>query len=186
MKRIKPSPLQLAFIISFFAVGVPYWLIPYNKVNLPDALMAPGLVLVGFSALLLRARGVASFGQVSRIVGASVPAAVFVRVIVDCIKDPTSHNLWPFEIVIAALVGFACAVTGSIVGSVIARLFAKKSASVNHEPGRSNFSPSFFREKDQVESLVMKALTHASFFELIAMFKDAGDWHRFLDSLKGW
>lgn len=28
----------------FFAIGVPYWQIPYNKVNLPDAL--PGSMVL--------------------------------------------------------------------------------------------------------------------------------------------
>ncbi len=126
MKRIKPSRLQIAFIINFFAVGVSYWLMPYNKVNLPDALMAPGLSLVAVTALLLRACGVGSFGQVSRIVGASVPASVVVGIVVEVAKDPTAHNLWPFEIVIASLVGFACAAAGAIVGAVIAELFAKR------------------------------------------------------------
>ena len=46
-------------------------------------------------------------------VGASAPAAVAVRVFVEIILDPTSHNLWPFEIVIAAATGFACAAAGA-------------------------------------------------------------------------
>lgn len=30
--------LVAAFVISFFAVGVPYWQIPYAKVSLPNTL----------------------------------------------------------------------------------------------------------------------------------------------------
>src|SRR5688500_11230611 len=32
----------------------------------------------------------------------SVPVAVLARVVVDAAKDPTSHNLWPLEFIIAA------------------------------------------------------------------------------------
>jgi hypothetical protein len=40
------------------------------------------------------------------------------RVLVDCARDPTAHNLWPLEIFIALLVGFSCAFVGAIAGSV--------------------------------------------------------------------
>ena len=29
----------IAFLLTFVAVGVPYWVIPYNKINLPDAFL---------------------------------------------------------------------------------------------------------------------------------------------------
>jgi ABC-type branched-subunit amino acid transport system permease subunit len=44
---------------------------------------------------------------------------VLARVIVDVVRDPTSHNLWPFEIVIAVLVGAAAAVAGALLGSLL-------------------------------------------------------------------
>ena len=52
-------------------------------------------------------------------IGAAVPAAVWARVVVETAKDPTSHNLWPFEIAIAMVVGMACALIGAIAGGVI-------------------------------------------------------------------
>ncbi|MDP3608336.1 MAG: hypothetical protein Q8R74_04605 [Methylophilus sp.] len=124
MKQLKQSWLLFAFIANFFAVGVPYWLIPYNKLNLPSALMEWSLLLVGVSALLLCAYKVTSFWSAIRIVGASVPAAVFARMVVDVAKDPTSHNLWPLELIISLIVGFLCELAGSIAGSLIASLFA--------------------------------------------------------------
>jgi hypothetical protein len=38
------------------------------------------------------------------------------RVVVETFRDPTSHNLWPFEIIIAAVVGFAVACVGALLG----------------------------------------------------------------------
>lgn len=114
--------LRAAYLMSFLAVGIPYWLIPYHQVNLPSALIGPGLVLVVLAALGLRALSVASFWKITRVLGTTLAAAVLVRVIVEGIRDPSSHNLWPFEILIALLLGFACAVAGAAAGSLIARL----------------------------------------------------------------
>ena len=123
MGKVKQIWLPLAFLASFGAVGVFYWMIPYNQVNLPDSLMVPGMIVVGFAALALCSFRIAPFWRVTGIVGASVPAAVFARVLWDCAQDPTSHNLWPFEVVIALLVGLAVAFAGALAGGLIARWF---------------------------------------------------------------
>ena len=122
MGKLAQIWLPIAVISSFFAVGVPYWIIPYSKVDLPDALMTPGLFAVVFAALMLRAYGVASFWKVTGIVGASVPAAVFARVIWDCTQDPTAHNLWPLEVMIALPIGLGCALAGAIAGNLLAKV----------------------------------------------------------------
>ena len=97
--------LVAAFVIGFLAVGVPYWQIPYAKVSLPDTLYGAGLLVVGVLAAAARGFGKVRLLAVILAVGASVPAVVLVRVAVDVAKDPTAHNLWPFEFIIAALVG---------------------------------------------------------------------------------
>jgi hypothetical protein len=122
MDQIKNHGLSIAFVASFLAVGVPYWLIPYNKISLPDTLITPGLLVVGFSALMLYLFKVARSRKVIGIIGSSVPAAVLARVLVETWEDPTSHNLWPFEVIIALMLGLSCALAGAIVGSLFARL----------------------------------------------------------------
>ncbi|HEX5830649.1 MAG TPA: hypothetical protein VFY16_06695, partial [Gemmatimonadaceae bacterium] len=52
--------------------------------------------------------------------GGAVPTAVLARVVMDGVRDPTAHNLWPLEIVIAGLVGLGCALAGALVGSALA------------------------------------------------------------------
>jgi hypothetical protein len=111
--------LGIGFIVSFCFVGFPYWSVPYSNLNLPTALLGLGLWVVVISAFLLRYFRVASFWKVSAILGASIPAVVLARVVADGLKDPTSHNLWPFEMVIAFVVGAACSLTGSISAAVI-------------------------------------------------------------------
>jgi hypothetical protein len=78
------------------AVGIPYCMIPYNKVNLPDALPGPGLL--------------------------AVVAAVFLRIVVEGTADPTSHNLWPFEVIIAVGLGFSIAFAGAVIGRLAAKV----------------------------------------------------------------
>lgn len=124
MTPSKYSYVPIAFVVNFFAVGIPYWLIPYNKISLPDGLVHWGLTLVGISAWYFCASKVRSFWRAVRIAGSAVPAAVLARVIVDGVQDPTSHNLWPLEISIALVVGFLCALLGAAVGS-LCKLFAR-------------------------------------------------------------
>jgi len=110
--------LVAAFVISFFAVGYPYWQIPYAKVSLPNTLYGMGLVVVGVFAAAARAIGKARILSVILAVGAAVPAPILARIAADTAKDPTSHNLWPFEFIIAAVIGVLCSTVGTIVGSL--------------------------------------------------------------------
>jgi hypothetical protein len=119
MRPNKSRWLLVAVLASVAAVGVPYWRIPYANANLPDSLLTPALLVVAGSALLLCAGRVAGFWRATCAVGASVAIAVVIRVLVGVAQDPTSHNLWPIEVVIALAVGFLCAAAGAIGGSLV-------------------------------------------------------------------
>jgi hypothetical protein len=121
--------LIAAFVIGFFAVGIPYWRIPYAKVALPNTLYGTGLLVAGVLAAAVRALGKARLLAVIFVAGAAVPAAVLARVAVDAAKDPTSHNLWPFEFIIAAVVGLFCSSAGALIGSLPALFSHPKDAS---------------------------------------------------------
>ncbi|HTH28453.1 MAG TPA: hypothetical protein VL918_08300 [Sphingobium sp.] len=112
--------LALAFFGSFLTVGLPYWQIQYSQVSLPHAVWGLPLIVVVVLAALPRLMSAAGFWRTTLVVGASVPAAVFARVVYDTLSDPTSHNLWPFEIVLAAGPGFAAAFAGAISGKLLA------------------------------------------------------------------
>ena len=115
--------LAAAFLIGFFAVGLGYWPIPYSKVSLPDSVYGLGLIVVGGAAALTGAFSDNRFWRTVLVTGAAVPGAVFARVVFDGFRDPTSHNLWPLEILIALVVGLTVTVLGSLLGSVFRRLF---------------------------------------------------------------
>lgn len=107
------------FLLCFLIVGVPYWLMPYNEVTLPNAVLGPGLLTIVIFALILQTSKKFAFKRVMLISGLVVPAVVFVRVCWDIVSDPTSHNLWPFEIIIAIIVGFVPAFTGALLGNLV-------------------------------------------------------------------
>ena len=125
---------RTAFLLSFFCVGIPYWLIPYQQVNLPAALMSAGLAVVVLAALCLRAFSITPFWKTVRLLGWSPAAAVIARVLVEGIRDPSSHNLWPFEVIIALLLGFACSLTGAALGSLAAWLLGNRNDSMAGDP----------------------------------------------------
>lgn len=110
---------RIAFAAVFLAVGIPYWLVPYNK-TIPNAVIAIGVTAVVAVAAILAFRGL-KLARALLVPGLAVPAAALARVIVEGILDPTSHNLWPFEIVIAALLGLAAALPGALLGWLLAR-----------------------------------------------------------------
>jgi hypothetical protein len=106
------------FAAGFLAVGVPYWLLPYGKVDLPNPLLGAGLLVVIVAAALTRFYSGRPFLQVAAVMGSVFPAVVMVRVAVEVSRDPTSHNLWPFEVVIAMFVGGVAALPGTMLGSL--------------------------------------------------------------------
>lgn len=113
---------QPGFAAAFLAVGIPYWLIPYSKLNLPDGVLGVGLLVVVVAAAVARISSGRRFFVVVAVMGASVPAAVMARVIFDGFRDSSSHNLWPFELVIAVFVGGVVAFVGALIGSLVLRM----------------------------------------------------------------
>lgn len=110
--------IVLAWLVAFLAVGLPYWSIPYGSVSLPSGLPTVGLLVVGGIALFLVASRRLSLGMSTGILGSTVPAVVLVRVVVEVAGDPTSHNLWPFELVIAGVTGVVVAGAGAGIGAL--------------------------------------------------------------------
>jgi hypothetical protein len=113
--------LAAAFTGSFFAVGIPYWQIPYSQASLPSDIWGFALLAVAALAAISRVVSTARFWSASLIVGAAAPAAVLARVIADVMSDPTSHNLWPLEIILSAAPGFLAAATGALIGGLLVR-----------------------------------------------------------------
>jgi hypothetical protein len=119
MQRTCLSWLVPAFLAGLLAVGTPYWLLPYRAAEPPGAFVNPALLAPGLFALLLVLLRLATTRLAIGVMAACVPAAIALRVAVEAIRDPTAHNLWPFELVVGALLGVAVAVPGAVLGLLL-------------------------------------------------------------------
>ncbi|MEQ8313102.1 MAG: hypothetical protein RL839_04145 [Gammaproteobacteria bacterium] len=113
---------QLAFWISFLALGIPYWIQPYDQLTLPNSLFSIGTPVMMLSALCLRGFFKVAFSDALLITGSVAPVTVLIRIVVEVFLLPDSHNLWPFELLIACLFGLIIATIGVLAGSLIARV----------------------------------------------------------------
>ncbi len=117
----RPTPLDLQWLVGchllgFLAVGIPFWMLDYSAMTLPGSLPLPGLMLVGaLSMYLAVSRPIARMLVVLVMAGAIVDAWI-VRVAIDLVRDPTTHNLLPFEFVIVGFVSVAWAGGGVLAG----------------------------------------------------------------------
>jgi hypothetical protein len=99
--------------VALLACGMTLWPLPYSEVSLMGRPSFLSWMLLGSGAgflagLLVRRR----FLLPMLTVPAGFMLAVLGRVAVETAKDPTSHNLWPFEVAIAAGVGALAGVAG--------------------------------------------------------------------------
>ena len=108
--------LLLAFAVVVLAAGVPYWRLSYDEINRGHFAIVPGAVLLGFLTLVLILAEVAPVKQIAVAMLSCVPVIDIVSIIKDTARDPTSHNLWPFEFAIAAISGALVVVPAMLIG----------------------------------------------------------------------
>jgi len=119
------KPSLAWFSAAFFAAGIPWWLAPYNRFAFSHPASILGcLAFVGMAAWVAGGTPL-GLGRGGLVVGAAVPCAVMVRVVVDTMKDPTSHNLWPFEVVFAGLFGFGLAYAAGLLGWLCGKMLRR-------------------------------------------------------------
>lgn len=110
------------FLICFFVVGIPYWQIPYDEINLPGAILNSRLWVVVILSAVVFLMEHRTFRNNVMVMGLSVPAVIIVRAAWDLMLDPSSHNLLPFELIIAAAIGFPCSLSGTVMGFLAGKL----------------------------------------------------------------
>lgn len=114
--------LLVAVMAGLLACGLPLWPIPYREVSMPgNPAASTWLVLGALAGLLaghlLRERLRTPVAAVT----AGFVLAVLGRVSVETARDPTSHNLWPFEVIIAGSLGAVAALIGVGLARVVQR-----------------------------------------------------------------
>ena len=121
-----PSSLRrflLAIAAGILSCGIPLWPIPCKSVSMPAnpsaAVWLLGAACSGALAVaLLRLRARTAVLAVAL----GFVLAVMGRVTWETNQDPTSHNLWPFEVVIAGGIGLAGALVGVLLVRVVDRM----------------------------------------------------------------
>lgn len=103
-------------LVCAIAVLLPYAARLDAGQELPDALYGFGLWVVAFAALLARWRLGLGLLPAALAAGIGVPLAVLCKLVWDLASDATSHNLWPFELAIALVIGAVPALLGALAG----------------------------------------------------------------------
>jgi uncharacterized membrane protein HdeD (DUF308 family) len=115
--------IALAVLAGVLACGLPLWPVPYSHVSMPGNPSMTTWLLAGACAGLLAGFLVRPGVRAPTIaVAAGFVLAVLARVAVETSHDPTSHNLWPFEAVIAGGLGLIAGLVGVLIARLVQRL----------------------------------------------------------------
>jgi hypothetical protein len=122
----KPSILWLmgGFLAGLALMGVPFWRLPYNNQEFPYPGLILGMIALGVITAVLTAASPARIKHIFWTMLAAFPTAVAIRVAVEVSQDPTDHNLWPFELIYAAVVSLVAVVPGMLVGALVRKVAA--------------------------------------------------------------
>jgi uncharacterized membrane protein YfcA len=119
--------LIIATLAGLLACGLPLWPIPYKEVSMPGNPAASVWLLLGGLAGLLAGHLLRQKMWVPVLaVTTGFVLAVMVRVGVETYRDPTSHNLWPLEVMIAGGIGLVAASIGVGTARVWQRVAARR------------------------------------------------------------
>lgn len=115
--------LILCIAISFGVAGAIYWPMTQGRINLTSqhfisqwAIVALVCGFVGSFFLLKR--------QIFKAIVATLvgmEAAIFANVIFELLQDSSSHNLWPFEIIITGAIALPFVIVSGVLGWVLSK-----------------------------------------------------------------
>ena len=115
------SPVKF-LLLSAAIAGIFIWLQLYYP------LLKQWTAIVIFTGVLALIYRLITF-EPNKIIMLIVPGgfmmAYIIKIIIDCIADPTSHNLWPFEIIILSIIIFLSVLIGLGLGILIKKVAAK-------------------------------------------------------------
>lgn len=122
----RKGSMKVWFLLALLGVGIPFWLIPYVDVMVPNSFFGPGLVLVWALAFYLRASGRAGFVYALNLMAMPIPAALMLRVVVEVLVEPARHNLWPLVLALCLVMGYAVSLTAVIAGHLVRRMGGRR------------------------------------------------------------
>lgn len=107
-------------LLGVAAAGLVLWPVPYDQMEMTARGFVGRWLIAGTVAglaaqLLLRRPANVTAG----LIAVGYILAVMARVVVETVADPTDHNLWPFELIIAGGVGLLGGGIGALLGSLV-------------------------------------------------------------------
>lgn len=105
-----------AFLIVVLVLGVPWWQIPYNRIELSNPVLWPGLALLMVLPALLVGLELARARIATLVMLGCMPAIDVISIGHDTAIDPTTHNLAPIEVVMMLVLGAFIVVPGVLAG----------------------------------------------------------------------
>ena len=119
-RRMNDKMKTLVFLLIVFTVGFPMWFISYSEYEKNNFIP---VILCALCAAILVYKTVHNKWKIMLFVIAAHQVAFLIKVIIDCISDPTNHNLLPFEIMVLIILdAIACAI-GVAIGSFLRETF---------------------------------------------------------------
>lgn len=120
-KLLHPSRIILSALVI---AGLPVWFISYHAYTSSMA-STVSLVCIFLLSVFFRAWLKNKTGELFLCITGGYLLSVAGKIVIDCIADPTNHNLWPLELVIDGVIISIVAITGILIGNIVKRLFTE-------------------------------------------------------------
>lgn len=119
---IKKINIKWLLLLSVLTAGVPIWFTSYHTFT-NTKIIRVSAILTLLLALLFSLLTNDQNKKIFFILAAGFVSATIIKIIIDSISDPSTHNLLPFEIIYYAIIASLAALIGVGVGFVIKRFF---------------------------------------------------------------
>lgn len=127
---MKNKIILLILLVGVFAGGFSYWFNPYNDMHFLGihiyVLMVAGAFL---SAMVLTLILIEKPWNIAFLITAGVMIGILGRIIFDMVNDSSTHNMFPFELVISFVITLTAATIGSYLSHMINYFKTKQSSS---------------------------------------------------------
>jgi hypothetical protein len=122
-----PWPAVVASICAL-AIVVPYWAADYADVEDGGlgTFALPVAAILGVAAFVLAVAHLGRKLEIALALCVPAPIAVVGRVLIDTADDPSTHGLWPFEIIIAVGISVPPVLLGVFLGWAARRLAERR------------------------------------------------------------
>jgi hypothetical protein len=119
---LKKINIKWLLLISVLTAGAPIWFISYHSFTTKRIILISGILTL----LLALLSSLSTKDQNKKIfytIVAGFIVATIIKIIIDTISDPSSHNLLPFEIIYYTIIAFLSAGLGVGVSLLIKRFW---------------------------------------------------------------